>query len=147
MILIAHRGNTTGKNTERENDPAQIEVALSQGYDVEIDMRVVEGRMHLGHDGPEHLISESWLESIKERAWVHCKNLGALSHLHGSEFNYFWHDTDEYTITSHGHIWVYPGRPFDKKCVVVMPEAWSEGGRLECRGVCSDHISSFRRDT
>lgn len=145
MILIAHRGNTTGRNAEKENDPDQIELVISQGYEVEVDVRLIKGQMYLGHDGPERPITASWLDSIKERAWIHCKNLGALSHLNGSDFNYFWHDTDDYTITSKGHIWVYPGKPFNEQCVVVMPEAWSEGEALDCRGVCSDNISAFRR--
>ena len=24
--------------------------------------------------------------------------------------NYFWHQTDDFTLTSHGYIWTYPGK-------------------------------------
>ena len=37
MKLIAHRGNISGIDSERENSPDYIDEAISQGYDVEID--------------------------------------------------------------------------------------------------------------
>ena len=38
MKLIAHRGNTHGRNAERENSPTYIKEALATGYDAEIDV-------------------------------------------------------------------------------------------------------------
>lgn len=145
MILIAHRGNTRGREPEKENSPSHIEAALSNGYDVEVDIRMIGGALHLGHDKPDHHVSLSWLESIKPKAWIHCKDFESLQCMHGSDFNYFWHDIDHYTITSHGHIWVYPGRVFDENCVVVMPETWDKSKRFNCKGLCSDKVNLFKK--
>ena len=38
IFLIAHRGNFAGKNVGRENSPAYITEALSQGYHAEVDV-------------------------------------------------------------------------------------------------------------
>ena len=39
MRLIAHRGNTNGRNKKRENEIVYILEALNLGYDAEIDVR------------------------------------------------------------------------------------------------------------
>lgn len=144
MILISHRGNTDGKSPDKENLPSQIELCLSLGYDVEIDVRYVEGSLFLGHDGPEHPISKSWLESMRDRAWIHCKNIEAMEFFRGSSFNWFWHDRDAYTLTSRGHIWAYPGAAISEGCIAVLPESWAVGQELRCLGVCSDFISRYK---
>ena len=38
MILISHRGNTNGKNINRENTKSYIDEAIAKGFDVEIDI-------------------------------------------------------------------------------------------------------------
>jgi glycerophosphoryl diester phosphodiesterase len=49
-ILIAHRGNTYGPNEDKENSPEYIDDALKAGFDVEIDLRVVNGDCWLGYE-------------------------------------------------------------------------------------------------
>jgi hypothetical protein len=39
-----------------------------------------------------------------------------------SELNYFWHQSDDYTITSKGYFWTYPGKKISNKSVIVLPE-------------------------
>ena len=34
-------------------------------------------------------------------------------------FNYFWHQEDDYTLTSEGYVWVYPGKPLIKKDLTI----------------------------
>ena len=34
MILIAHRGNTSGPNPEKENNPQYVDKAIDSGYNV-----------------------------------------------------------------------------------------------------------------
>jgi hypothetical protein len=41
MKLIAHRGNYVGINRHLENNPEYIREALGNGYDVEVDVRLV----------------------------------------------------------------------------------------------------------
>ena len=38
MILISHRGNINGKFKSWENEPTYIDKAISEGYDVEVDV-------------------------------------------------------------------------------------------------------------
>ncbi len=37
MILISHRGNIDGPNTDNENKPSYIASAINRGYDCEVD--------------------------------------------------------------------------------------------------------------
>jgi len=58
MILIAHRGNTNGKNTDRENTVEYIEEALKKDYHCEIDLCKFDGeQFYLGHDVPGEAVS------------------------------------------------------------------------------------------
>ena len=48
MILISHRGNLFGKKTKQENHPEYILDALSNGYNVEIDVWFKNKKFYLG---------------------------------------------------------------------------------------------------
>ena len=48
MILISHRGNINGRIPEKENRPQYIETTLVSGYDVEVDVWYVNGKLMLG---------------------------------------------------------------------------------------------------
>lgn len=143
MILISHRGNINGREFDKENSPSQLERCISLGYDVEFDLRFIDGAFFLGHDTPDYKIDLGWLESVKGKSWIHCKNTEALDRLSGSDFNYFWHDTDDYTLTSKGIIWVYPGKKLCRNSIAVKPESWTNEKELDCLGVCTDHIVNF----
>lgn len=144
MILISHRGNIKGKYADKENHPSQIDLCASLGYEIEIDIRLVGNKMFLGHDTPDYEISLKWLESLRNKLWIHCKNTESLQKLSGSDFNYFWHDKDDYTLTSKGIIWAYPGKPLTPKSIAVLPELWTEEKHLQCLGVCSDFVCRYR---
>lgn len=62
MILISHRGNIDGKKPHLENQPDYIDEAIALGYDVEIDVWLIDGVLFLGHDAPQYEISDVWLE-------------------------------------------------------------------------------------
>ena len=72
MIYISHRGNLEGKNPERENHPIYIIEALSQGYDVEIDVWYVDRSFFLGHDAPQYKVDTKFLQNAN--LWCHAKN-------------------------------------------------------------------------
>lgn len=117
MRFIAHRGLSNGsENGQLENHPAQVEFALMLGYDAEIDVWCLnKNKWYLGHDGgPNGVTYEvpfSFL--LKKNLWLHCKNLNALYELSKiSKFdprhpNFFWHEEDAWTLTSHGQIWMH----------------------------------------
>ena len=56
MKYIAHRGNLNGPNRLLENKPDYLNVALSLGYDVEVDVWFIDGKFFLGHDRPDYEI-------------------------------------------------------------------------------------------
>lgn len=145
MILISHRGNIEGKIEELENRPSYIIQALEQGFDVEIDIRYADGQLWLGHDKPQYRTTLEFLDLYKDMLWIHCKNLEAVTFLRSvnsdSSFNYFWHQTDNVTITSQEYIWAYPGIDC-KDSIAVLPEIYNDN--LDNRiGVCSDVINNF----
>ncbi len=145
MILIAHRGNTVGKFESYENEPNYIDKAISEGFDVEIDVRVIDGVIFLGHDAPQYGITLKWLNDRVDKLWIHCKNIEAVEWFNTiGGFNYFWHETDAVTITSHGWLWAYPGNQPVRKSIAVMPEL--NGDDLsKCGGVCSDYIQNYKK--
>lgn len=144
MFLIAHRGNVDGPCPEFENKPEYIFGGL-RGYDnihFEVDVWYVGGELFLGHDNPQYKISESFL--MEARLWCHAKNLEAFEYIlkcpiiHG-----FWHQEDDFALTTRGYVWTYPGKPLCKHSVCVLPELCSHGFD-NVAGVCSDFIGRYR---
>ena len=144
MILISHRGNINGKNVERENHPTYIDEAIALGYDVEIDIWMIEGVILLGHDEPQYGVTQHWLNERYSKLWIHCKNIEAMEWFDSiGNFNYFWHENDTMTLTSHDWIWVYPGKQPIKNSIAVMPETHKED-TSQCIGICSDYIENYK---
>lgn len=145
-ILIAHRGNTNGPDQSRENHPDYIDEAIGMGFDVEVDVRVIDGAIWLGHDDPQYQITHQFLYDRASKLWCHAKNLAALQFLIKNGFHVFSHDNDDYIITSKGFIWTYPGKPVNEDTICVMPEraSYTREELLRCQGVCSDFISQIR---
>ena len=145
MILISHRGNINGKNTERENSPEYIDEAIALGYDVEIDLWMIEGILLLGHDEPQYGISQDWLNERINNLWIHCKNIEAMEWMDSiAGFIYFWHEEDTVTLTTFGHIWAYPGKQPINNSIAVMPEIHNEE-ITQCKGICSDYIENYKK--
>lgn len=146
MKLIAHRGNLNGSNVEDENKPEYIKEALNKGYDVEIDLWFISNMWYLGHDKPQYKISIDFILKNKENFWCHAKNKEALYELlKYSDINCFWHQEDDYTITSKKFIWVYPGKELLHNSICVMPEraSYSDKELNKCYGICSDVVLNF----
>jgi len=149
MILIAHRGNISGKLEQFENTPNYIDAAIEQGYDVEIDVRYHQHEFWLGHDYPNYKISLKWLTDRKYFLWIHCKDLITIDMLrelqihNNVDLHYFFHNNDDCTITSKGDLWVYPGKQPVKNSISVMPE-WHDDDVSFCKGVCSDNILKYK---
>ena len=148
MIKIAHRGNYKGRNELRENTIPYIEEAIAAGYDVEIDVWLLDGKWHLGHDFPGEEIDLSFME--RPQIWTHAKDLQGYVSLYGQKkVHVFWHDKDDFTFTSKGikwaktHIITYDG-------IMVMPEyndyhtSVIKSGHLVPLGICSDNFGKFQ---
>ncbi|AGE53449.1 hypothetical protein ATCVGM07011_198L [Acanthocystis turfacea Chlorella virus GM0701.1] len=150
MIFIAHRGNVSGPDVS-ENSPSHIDRAISLGYDAEIDVWIVDNTIYLGHDAPQYEIDEDFLEKRRNVIWCHAKNIHALQWLIGNNFNTFFHDIDDYTLTSKGVIWAYPGKELVKGSVCVMPEMAEDPLYLEknkdiISAVCSDYVELHKQN-
>ena len=155
MKIIAHRGNLDGPNPLTENHPDIIDEAISEGFDVEIDLRYdrFDDKIYLGHDDPQYAINWYWLGSRKDNLWIHCKNIEALYEFSRgtSGFNYFWHQNDNFTLTSKNHIWTYPGQSYTAKSIIVMPELSINLNQFDdliaynCHGICTDYPSKLRK--
>lgn len=143
MILISHRGNINGKILEKENSPEYILESIESGYDCEIDVRYIDGDWFLGHDKPEYKINSSFLDNNK--LWIHAKNIWGLRLLLNTNKNVFWHENDEYTITSSGFIWQYPSKNIIENSICVLPELNNikKEDLNICSGICSDYIGRY----
>lgn len=144
MILISHRGNIDGANIELENHPQYLDKAISKGYDVEVDLWLIDNDFFLGHDEPQYKIDIDWIDVRSHVLWVHCKNTEAIAFLnkHTYDINYFWHQEDTVTLTSKGFIWAYPGKQPINNSIAVMPEL-NNDELSYCIGVCSDNINNY----
>jgi hypothetical protein len=146
MKYVAHRGLTNGPDKSLENNPAQIELALNAGFDCEVDLWVINSELWLGHDNPQYPTNEKFIKQIG--LWVHAKNLAALRWLGDTDCNYFWHEEDKFTLTSHRWIWTYPGNDLTSISVMVMPEyvdqTLENARNAKCYGICSDYVGQLK---
>jgi len=143
MKLISHRGNINGKIIEAENRPDYIDDTIRLGYDVEIDLWVVDGKIYLGHDSFQYEINDKWLDERIDKLWIHCKNVESLNWIKNTSLHYFWHENDTLTLTSKNYIWVYPGKQPIVGSIAVMPEIFNDDVS-SCLGVCSDFIQNYK---
>jgi len=145
MKVIAHRANVNGPCEKSENSLQAIEEALNLGFDIELDVWSIGGKLHLSHwypdvsgqSVPEHLLRDN-------RVWWHAKNLEALRDLLGISAHVFWHEADDYTLTNRGFIWTHPGRRLTKSSIVVLPEKSLQKIPLWVAGVCTDFPQKYK---
>ena len=142
MKKISHRGNINGPDPENENTVESILLALQKGFDVEIDIWVVNNLIYLGHDKPKTQIDKPFINQIGNRGWFHCKNLEALTFLSKFEdINYFYHNNDDYTLTNTKYIWTYPEKEVSSQSILVhldMPNL--KDFNVLPAGICSDYM-------
>jgi hypothetical protein len=153
MILIAHRGLIDGPDKAKENNPEWIEQVIQMGYSAEIDLWVYGNELYLGHDEPQYKIDIEWLRKYNDKLWIHVKDPIALDWMvrTGTSLHYFWHQEDDYTLTSRGYIWAYPGKQLTQFSISVCPE-WVLSERYElklyrpnCVGICSKYVGLMQK--
>lgn len=147
MIKIAHRGNFKGRQPDLENSPSYILEALKKEFHVEVDAWLYKGKWYLGHDKPTYLVDAPFLSNSK--IWIHAKNLDAYSMLYPDKnFHVFWHDKDEFAITSKGFKWARSD-VITHDGIMVMPEKSIKNtlqlqqGLITPLGICSDNFDLF----
>jgi hypothetical protein len=143
MILISHRGNTIGSDP-RENKPSFIDKAIKDGFDVEVDVWFKENKLLLGHDSPQYIVD---LEFLKTRPlWCHAKNFEALLFMLRNDIKCFWHEEDDYTLTSSNQIWTYPLKKVEKTSIIVCKtlDDTKRYIKKDIFGVCSDFVGMVK---
>jgi hypothetical protein len=142
MIFISHRGNINGNNSS-ENNPDYIRDTIGKGFDVEVDIWFKNEQLFLGHDYPQYLIDINFLKN--DNLWCHAKNLQALEFMLRKNIHCFWHQEDDYTLTSRGYIWTYPDKPVCKNSIIVcknLKETQSYAN-IDIVGICSDYVGAL----
>ena len=160
MIIISHRGNIDGPS-EEENHPDRIDKCISLGYDVEIDVRydylnipcLHSNIFWLGHDDSQYKVSWKWISNRLKHLWIHCKDIMTLYEFSARatpSYQYFWHQGDDFTLTSGNNIWTYPGNPCTSRSIMVMPEETMDVDKIsdlkvsDCYGICTDYPSKLK---
>ena len=97
---------------------------LKSNIQVEIDVWLKDGVILLGHDEPQYAVNFGFLK--QNGLWCHAKNLDALHYMLEKNIkNSFWHQEDDYTVTSSGFIWTYPNKLITNKSIIVdLSENW-----------------------
>ncbi len=142
--LISSRGNIDGPNPKMENNLDYIDNAIDLGYDVSVDIWSYTGKMYLGHSCDNSKIPVSCLINRSAKLWVRCRNHEAFQILSRYQsLNIFWHQTDDFALTTKGYTWCYPGiGPLDRS-VAFMPE-FDAPNLDKFYAVCSDDVSYFK---
>lgn len=130
-----------------ENHPDYIKKALDAGFNVEVDVQSIRnGEALIGHGGPSYTTNLDMI--CDDRVWCHAKTLSALEDLLHIGAHCFWHQDDDYTITSKGVIWTARDEcggnivRVTKKASDVG-EVMTDNGLLfnHLYGVCCDYVN------
>ena len=147
MKIISHRGNLRGPRPELENRPSYIDSAYQLGFDVEVDLRFVNGEFWLGHDEPQYKVDESWMDLRKDKIWFHCKDLESVLELkrRNKDYNYFCHSNDDYVLTSNDFVWVHnTDLQLNAKCIIpILGENVIDENKKKCYAICTDEVYRY----
>jgi hypothetical protein len=147
-ILIAHRGNVWGPDANMENHPFYVSAAISMGFHAEVDLWVTDDGIWFGHDAPVWDIQdESFLLTYKNELWIHCKTLRSLEFCldRKHDLNFFWHEGDDYTLTSQGIAWTFPGRIVPTGGVLV-DKGLKHIPHGDFKYICSDWVGEVKKN-
>lgn len=143
MKIISHRGNLDGPQ-EHDNVISELE-QVSKEMLVEVDVWHMEHGWYLGHDGPERAISFDFITN--PNFILHAKNLDALYKLTGTNLHYFWHQEDDFTLTSKQIIWTYPKKEVTNRSIIVCQtlEEVEQYKTKDIWGICTDYVKDAQR--
>ena len=142
-LLISHRGNTSGINSEKENSPEYIQEALDKGFYVMVNAWLLEENIvALGTDSPMYHVDVEFLKFGN----IICKAMTAetLEYLLEKDVHCFYSEKDSFTVTSGGLIWNTNFNSQTLRSIIVIPEWYIPSleklETLNCTGICSDRI-------
>jgi len=141
--IISHRGNTDGPQ-KKDNVASKLE-QTAKNMLVEVDVWNIDKQWYLGHDAPE---AETSIYFISNKNFIlHAKNLQALDYLTDTDLHYFWHQEDDFTLTSNNLIWTYPNGEVTTKSIIVCQtlEEVETYKDEDIWGLCTDYVEDARR--
>lgn len=145
-MIISHRGNINGKTSE-ENSVNYIRKALEHQFidSVEIDVWFYNNSWWLGHDKPTYEINFDFI--FHPRLLIHTKNLEAFSKLTKESIHYFWHQDDEYTLTSFSIPIVHPKAKSIPDAIIMDHDLsiFSKQDYLNSYAICTDNVIELKR--
>ncbi len=108
MRIVSHRGNLDGPGSECERE--RVDAALAAGFDVEVDVRHVFGKLMVGHDKPMYELPAQWLEpGLIDRFWFHAKDARSHNELGAKGGRVFMHANEPFAIVFPERLkWVHP---------------------------------------
>lgn len=156
--IIAHRANLEGPDPKTENTLESIQKCIEAKVDIELDIWYQDGKFFLGHDEPKLEFDPFTYNFGDSYIWFHCKSIKTMNELtidsffegqnYRNQYNFFFHDKDDMTLTSKGDFWTYPGKELTVRSIAVMPEYISFFYESEVlkrlsenklKGICSDY--------
>lgn len=148
--LISHRGNISGPIEDFENNPEYINDTIINGFDVEIDLRIKDGDLYLGHDFAQYKINFDWLEKNFNRLWIHCKDIDSYSQISNfKNLTFFCHSSDDFSLISSGYLWVHNlSLELNDKCVIPLINLQDienhKFSKKSVYAICTDYIINFK---
>jgi 3-deoxy-D-manno-octulosonate 8-phosphate phosphatase (KDO 8-P phosphatase) len=148
--LIAHRGNTNGCKPEHENTVNYLNQAMAYShFDVECDVRYINGELFLGHDKPQQKIDLRYL--MNDQIWVHCKDTASFNYLKNYSVQCFYQDKDlispvyntKYTWLHENHSRLEVGSNSIITALNVFNPNYLKNPNIV--GICSDFISHYKQ--
>jgi hypothetical protein len=137
MKTISHRGNINGI-CDLENNPDHIRYLLNKNIDCEVDVWYIGNAFYLGHDFGQYQIDIGFLK--QGGLWCHAKNLEALNLMLSNNINCFWHQNDDFSLTSGGFIWTFIDKPLCSRSIIVDNSIDWRLKNYNCWAVCTDYI-------
>lgn len=150
MLLISHRGNVDKIDLERENSQLYIDEAINRGYYAEIDLRIINNKLMLGHDYGQFETNLEWLSHRRDKLFVHCKNVEALKFCIINKLIFFYHAIENHTpIVNSSLIWTHNlNETTDMSIIPLLSlddlKSLDSYKDINVAGICSDFINFIK---
>ena len=141
-MFIAHRCNLNGPSENENTIKAMLE-CIKAGFLVEVDIRLVDSKLFIGHDRAEEEIEIDLLLQHADKLFIHCKNIESLLYLRPyNKLCIFGHAVDEFVLTSQLDVFCGVG-VIKRGCICVMPELHTRKISGEELRICQHVLTDF----
>jgi len=155
MIYYSSNGNISSIDIGRQCSPDYILEAVKAGYKVRFGIRLMsDGNLWIGEDDAKYPILPEFLINNAKHFLIHCKNISSLHKLrdidteHKKQLHYYYHSTDNVSISSRGYFLIdYGKRPLGENVIAMYPEDtdYQISDLKKCVGVCSANIEFYKK--